>query len=131
MAKQIENFLLGASLFVAVLALSVGILVPVLMFAQEGDMQTKELAIGHLNRWFNTPALESWAASIMNAICSINPEEFPNYFSRFLEVANTHTNYFFLDACIRESIRVVTPDKMREHLGRLAEEERELVQRFL
>ena len=100
-------------------------------FALEGDNEAKQFAIDHLKSWFENPAFERLAASIMNGVCEINPEDFPNYFPRFLKVAREHPEYFLLDGCIRESVRVVTPERMRQLLGSLPEDGRELVQKFL
>lgn len=97
-------------------------------FAHDGNEEAKQFAIDHLKRWFDNPAYERFAGSIMNGVCGINPEEFPNYFPRFLEVVKRNPENFVLDACIRESIRIVTPDKMRDHLESLSQEERELIQ---
>ena len=97
-------------------------------FAKNGDDAMREGIVEHLRRWFYVSGYERYAGILMNGICACDPEDYPNYFLRCLEVASEHPNYFELDAGVRELIRVVTPQKIREQIGRLPDEARKLVQ---
>jgi len=67
-----------------------------------GDEEKQE-NISLLKKWFDDPYYEDFSGMIMNGICIFEPDEFPELFPRFLEVAEKHPGYFILDACIRES----------------------------
>ncbi len=92
---------------------------------------TRKENIDHLKTLCYEPYYERYVGMMMNGICTFRPDEFPDLFPRFLEVFRQHPEYYVLDACIREAIRVVTPGKMNELLDRLADDARNLVEEQL
>lgn len=95
------------------------------------DEDTQQKNMDHLKKLCYDPYYEKLMGMMMNGICTFRPEEFPHLFPRFLEIYQEHPEFHELDACIRESIRVVTPDKMKRLLSELTDEARTLVEKEL
>ncbi|OGD83637.1 hypothetical protein A2165_03065 [Candidatus Curtissbacteria bacterium RBG_13_40_7] len=91
------------------------------------DKEWQQSAVDVMRSWFSDDYLEKYAGSLMNTICSIKPNEFPRLFPRFLEIDQRNPGYFSRDDCIREAIRVVTPEKMLDLIDQLPANTRSLV----
>lgn len=78
-------------------------------------------------RWFGDPAYERYSAMLLNGLCQCSPENFPQYFPRFLEVARMHPDYFDLDFVVAVMTGIVSPQIISECLNALPPETRELL----
>lgn len=77
-----------------------------------------------LKPWFIDFRYERYAAMIMNGLCETSPDDYPNYLPGFLKVAEIHPEYFDLESCIREFVRVTTRPTISAHLSELSPEVR-------
>lgn len=93
-----------------------------------GDEDLREDLISRLNEWFEDPLYERYSAVIMNGMLAIQPEKLSYYFPKFLKIAEENPDYFELDACVDELVRVVTPENLSGQLDHLSETERKVIQ---
>lgn len=92
-------------------------------FAPKAD-QVKQ----KFEEWLYNPAYDRDSALLLIGLCACSPDDYPKYFSRFLEVAKKHPQYFVRDGVIQEMIRVVTPAIVTQHLDELTLENRRLIE---
>lgn len=90
--------------------------------------ETRNIVKETAERWFVDPTYERYSAMLLNGLCRCSPENYAQYFPRFLDVARMHPDYFDLDFVVAEMIRIVSPQIISEHLDALPLETRELLE---
>lgn len=78
-----------------------------------------EDAVQAQERWFGDPRFELLGAMLFNGLTGANPDAYPKYVPRFLEIVKKNPDHFVMEAVMMQFVHGVTPEVVIKHAHEL------------